>query len=367
MESAAVGHREPGAPRSASTRCWCWSPGHRWMPSSPPRTQRLPDHQRMRSASIWTSGPLPRTEGTRKLKRAAIRRAGWTPARAPAPRRGAGGEAGNPSSPDSPRGRAAARHHDRGARPELARARRADGRARGQVPDPHRREHGSPARGRSTDLKTLLESRTAEAVVDEPVDFPRWNRRRLVGIVRRASQATWILPIARMFAWVRVSGLRTPSRPRRPGRVRGESPEPPGCPGHPGALPGALAGAVAPAMAKEFFKAHFFPEQHSTRQVFTNRLNYYLAAFFFNAFPLPQREAGARQTLRYIGEVTGDGFSVLIFPEGVRSAYRRYQAVSRRHRDDRLAARPPGGAGASRRRDACCIPSWKMARPGPVR
>ena len=52
---------------------------------------------------------------------------------------------------------------------------------------------------------------------------------------------------------------------------------------------------------------------------FANRLNYYLAAFFFNAFPLPQREAGARQTLRYIGEVTGDGFSVLIFPEGVRS------------------------------------------------
>ncbi len=51
----------------------------------------------------------------------------------------------------------------------------------------------------------------------------------------------------------------------------------------------------------------------------TRRLNYYLAAFFFNAFPLPQREAGARQTLRYIGEVTGAGFSVLIFPEGVRS------------------------------------------------
>ncbi len=51
----------------------------------------------------------------------------------------------------------------------------------------------------------------------------------------------------------------------------------------------------------------------------TNRLNYYLSAFFFNTFPLPQREAGARQTLRYIGEVTGDGFSVLIFPEGVRS------------------------------------------------
>ena len=72
-------------------------------------------------------------------------------------------------------------------------------------------------------------------------------------------------------------------------------------------------------MAKEFFKAHFYPAQFTARVVITYRLNYYLAAFFFGAFPLPQREAGARQTLRYIGEVTGDGFSVLIFPEGGRS------------------------------------------------
>jgi long-chain acyl-CoA synthetase len=72
-------------------------------------------------------------------------------------------------------------------------------------------------------------------------------------------------------------------------------------------------------MAKEFFKAHFFPEQYGRTAWFTNSLNYYLAALFFNAFPLPQREAGARQTLRYIGEVLEDGFSVLIFPEGERT------------------------------------------------
>jgi long-chain acyl-CoA synthetase len=72
-------------------------------------------------------------------------------------------------------------------------------------------------------------------------------------------------------------------------------------------------------MAKEFFKAHFFPKDHTFRQRLTNGLNYYLAAFFFNAFPLPQREAGTRQTLRYIGELTGSGWSVLLFPEGVRA------------------------------------------------
>jgi long-chain acyl-CoA synthetase len=48
-------------------------------------------------------------------------------------------------------------------------------------------------------------------------------------------------------------------------------------------------------------------------------LNYYLACFYFNTFPIPQREAGARHTLQYIGELTGGGWSILIFPEGVRS------------------------------------------------
>ena len=60
------------------------------------------------------------------------------------------------------------------------------------------------------------------------------------------------------------------------------------------ALPGGVRARVAPAMAKEFFKAHFFPTDFTWRERFTNSLNYYLAAFFFNAFPLPQREAGVR-------------------------------------------------------------------------
>src|SRR5207302_9530329 len=72
-------------------------------------------------------------------------------------------------------------------------------------------------------------------------------------------------------------------------------------------------------MLKEMFAAHFFPAGHGRLAWFTNSLNYYLAVLFFNAFPLPQREAGARQTLRYIGEVLSDGFSVLIFPEGHRT------------------------------------------------
>src|SRR5581483_607085 len=96
-------------------------------------------------------------------------------------------------------------------------------------------------------------------------------------------------------------------------------------------------------------------------------LNYYLATLFFNAFPLPQREAGARQTLRYIGQVIEDGFSVLIFPEGRRSETGEI---------DRF--RPCVGMIASRLGvpvvpvrisglEHVLPPGWRMARPGRVR
>jgi long-chain acyl-CoA synthetase len=120
-------------------------------------------------------------------------------------------------------------------------------------------------------------------------------------------------------------------------------------------------------MAKEFFKAHFFPADHTWRERLTNSLNYVLAAFYFNAFPLPQREAGARHTLKYIGELTGSGWSVLIFPEGIRS-------------EDESIGTFRGGIGMiASRLDVPVVPvrlegvnrvlhmRWKMARPGPVR
>src|SRR5215472_16867677 len=72
-------------------------------------------------------------------------------------------------------------------------------------------------------------------------------------------------------------------------------------------------------MAKEWVEAHFHPERFSVYKRLTSGLQYYLSTLFFNAFPLPQREAGARRALRYMGELIGQGWCVLIFPEGDRT------------------------------------------------
>jgi long-chain acyl-CoA synthetase len=153
----------------------------------------------------------------------------------------------------------------------------------------------------------------------EPIDFPDWNRSPLVRGVRRASLPTWILPIARVFMRVQVEGLEHLQQTEGPVIFAANHQSHLDTPAILDAMPPAWRYRLAPAMAKEFFKAHFYPEQFGRRAWLTNSLNYYLAAFFFNAFPLPQREAGTRQTLRYIGTLVEAGYSILIFPEGKRT------------------------------------------------
>ena len=277
----------------------------------------LADHQRIRSFSLWTDGPLPRTEGTKKLKRAAIKE--WVASGATPKTTGAGDDplqallskfAGNRALDGATSIEALG----------LSSLERVELMVALEDQLQTRLDETKFATAKTLDdLRTLVTTAPQQAEVGEPVDFPSWNRRRIVRIIRRVSQATWILPLGRIFAWVRVAGLENLRGLNGPVVFASNHQSHFDVPVILMALPGAWRARVAPAALKEFFKAHFFPEGFTARQVFTNRLNYYLAAFFFNIFPLPQREAGARQTLRYIGEVAGDGYSVLIFPEGVRS------------------------------------------------
>jgi long-chain acyl-CoA synthetase len=326
----------------------------------------LDDHQRIRRALVWPDGDLPRTEGTRKLKRAVIRE--WILGGGTQAVRVAGG--------------------DRLAALVAKYAGRADLQPGTTIEElgltslervelmvaledafqTHLDEAAFSGAHDLGELRSLVErASTSNAPPPEPVDFPTWNQSWPARAIRRASLPTWILPLARVFAWLQVDGREHLDALQGPVIFAANHQSHMDTPVILAALPTRWRYRTATAMAKEFFKAHFFPEQYGRAAWFTNSLNYYLAALFFNAFPIPQREAGARQTLRYVGDLVAHNSAVLIFPEG------------RRSDTGEIGRFMPGiGMIASRLGvpvvpvriiglDRVLHPTWRMARPGRVR
>jgi long-chain acyl-CoA synthetase len=320
---------------------------------------RLADHQKIRAAAMWPGAELPRTEGTRKLKRRELRAwltgqqesAGTTlPPNAVLPPTGGSHDIKSVLARFAP-GRtieatttidelglsslervelmmaleetfqltvdegafsAASTVADLEAmvRPAewaqdgVTRVDRGAATAQGPGSDTGqtRVRHGSDAAGQS-----------------QALDFPSWNRMLPVRAIRRASLPTWILPLGRIFARMTVTGLEHLDAIEGPVIFAANHQSHFDGPVILDSLPPRWRYRVAPAMMREFFNPHFFPERYGRAAWFTNSLNYYLSAFFFNAFPLTQGGAGTRQTLRYIGDLIGSGYSILIFPEGART------------------------------------------------
>ena len=218
---------------------------------------KLQDHQRIRAAATWPGAELPRTEGTKKLKRLEIRN--WLQTGAP------------PALPK-----------ERGHTVESVLSRYAAGRPIG--PGVTIEELGLSSLERiemmvaleealsttidesafanaSTvaDLEKLAAAPALGEAVPEPVDFPRWNRSRPIRWMRAVSQSAFLLPLARVFAWIDVEGLEHLNNLEGPVIFAANHQSHMDGPAILAALPGKWRRRVAPAMAKEFFKAHFFP------------------------------------------------------------------------------------------------------------
>ncbi len=290
--------------------------------------RQLLDHQKIRAAVVWPSGELPRTEGTRKLKRRELKQ--WL---------SSSSDLAAPTPTESPRTVAAVVGR-------LAPGRTIDGTttidelglsslervelmlALEEAFQITMDEGRFATAGTVGDLEPLVAADPGTSLVEsgfsrtlhEPIDFPSWNRAAPVRILRIASLPTWILPLARVFVSLDVRGLDHLQRLDGPVVFAANHQSHLDTPAVLQALPARWRYNLAPAMAKEFFKAHFYPEQFSRRSYILNSLNYCLASLFFNAFPLPQRESGTRQTLRYIGELLAARQSILIFPEGKRTS-----------------------------------------------
>jgi len=326
---------------------------------------KLDDHQRIRRALVWPDGDLPRTEGTRKLKRAAIRE--WV-------------TSGKQASVAAGGDRLAALVAKFAGRTDLPPATTLEELGLSSLErvelmvaiedafQTHLDEAAFSGARDLGDLRSVVErAATSSTAPPEPVDFPAWNQSWPARTIRRASLPTWILPLARAFAWLDIRGREHLDSLPGPVIFAANHQSHMDTPVILSALPSRWRYRTATAMAKEFFKAHFFPDQYGRGAWFTNSLNYYLAALFFNAFPIPQREAGARQTLRYVGDLVAHDSSVLIFPEG-----RRSDAGD-------IGRFMPGIGMIASRLGVPVVPvrivgldkvlhhTWRMARPGHVR
>ncbi len=324
---------------------------------------KLEEHQKIRGYTVWAEDELPRTEGTRKLKRREIRdrlSGGLRPVPA-AHDEGVAGLLGKWSA-----GRAidaSTSLDDLGLssldRVELLVA--LEHKIGGPVDE-------SVFAGAKTvaDLEALAKH-PQPATPAEPFVFPSWSRSKWADWNRVINLNLWILNLARLFAWVRVEGRENLKDIEGPVIFASN---------HQGyfdtpilliALPWKWRRKLAPAMRKEFFDAHFHPSKHPWYNVFTSRLNFYLAALAFNAVPIPQHEAGTRQTLRYLGEIVEEGWCPLIFPEGKHSGGETilpFQAGAAMMASKLGVPVVPLRVRGS---DRVLHPTWRMARPAFVR
>jgi long-chain acyl-CoA synthetase len=273
---------------------------------------RLEPHQRIRGFSVWPGGELPRTSGTNKLKRVEI--AEWVASG----RSGAAPPSRDGGLPEAIRKFTSGRTVDANTSLDDLALSSLD---RIQLMMEIEQRTGAAvsesqfARARTVGDLTRLQP----SITEEPIEFPEWNRSRAARGLRRIALPGLILPLARTFAWIKVDGLENLQGIEPPVIFASNHQSHFDVPMILAALPAKWRYRVAPAMAKEFFDAHFHPDGHSWRERFTNGLNYYLAALVFNAFPLPQRESGTRDALRYAGELASEGNCILIFPEGRRT------------------------------------------------
>ncbi len=269
----------------------------------------LESHQKIRAVSVWAGPELPRTSTTHKLRRAEIASAIAHGVQQPLPK---------PAT-------------------DIAGLiqKYAPGRAIG--PETTIEELGLSSLDRvelMMDLEAKLNTSIGESafasiskvadlakplVAAEETSFPAYNRSWIAKLIRGAALESVLLPLTRMIARRKVSGLENLETIRGPVIFAANHQSHFDTPAILASLPPRWRRAVAPAMWKEYFDAHFHPDRHSLRERWRVSMLYGLVTLLFNGFPIPQTESGARESIRYMGELAEEGWSILIFPEGERS------------------------------------------------
>jgi long-chain acyl-CoA synthetase len=323
----------------------------------------LEEHQKIRGYTLWTDPYLPRTEGTRKLKRAEIRRRLSGREAAPPPATAASGVGALLAKWSSGRAVDSSTTLDDLGLSSLDRV---------ELLVALEQKLGVPLdENVFSQARTIADLQRLESApptsAGEDLEFPRWNRHWFLQWHRIFHLNLWILNLARLFAWVRVQGRENLKGLQGPVLFASNHQSYFDGPVLFIAMPWKWRHRLAPVMRKEFFEAHYHPERFPWYKRLTSNLNFYLSCHVFDAIPIPQRDAGARQSLRFLGEIVERGGCPLIFPEGKHS------------HDETIGRFQPGVAMIASRLDIPIVPvrirganrvlhpTWSFPIPGIVR
>ena len=376
IESAVIGAPLPGSSAERVQAVIAAAPGTDLDEVVRQANARLQDHQKVRAAVAWTGGELPRTEGTRKLKRRELRQ--WiTGNRERATSLTTGGHNASGATVASVISRFAPGRTIQSSttldelglssleRVELMMALEESLECTDRRVEVCCRHH----RRRLEELTRPLEGQGAATVHAAT----RGHRLSVLESFRSDTRAATGQPAdVDLAARARLRKTRS-SRAGTPAEDhRGRSSLPPIIKAtwtrrrSSMALPARWRYRVAPAMAKEFFKAHFFPEQFGRSAWFTNSLNYYLASRVLQRVSAAAaRNGNAADAALHRRSLRG-GILTSHLSRGKRTDNGEINRFQPGVGMIASPARCSGCAGQTRRARPCAPSVWKFPRRGPA-
>ncbi|HEV8132543.1 MAG TPA: AMP-binding protein, partial [Acidobacteriota bacterium] len=166
------------------------------------------------------------------------------------------------------------------------------------------------------ELEQMLRKPAAQRIA---YSYPRWPQRWPMTWIRPAVYYLCVWPATLQLAWPKIRGREELRHTQGPVIIVSNHITAVDIGFILAALPGRFRNRLATAMEGELLRAmQDPPETFGFFRKWIEKLSYVLVVGLFNVFPLP-KQSGFRESFAFAGESVDRGYSILVFPEGMRT------------------------------------------------
>ena len=165
----------------------------------------------------------------------------------------------------------------------------------------------------NTTVKGLENLVKTQKFICEKAIFKRWALSGFIGALRFIVQRLILFPVVRLFSWPAIEGKENLNGVRGPVIFASNHQSHFDTPMTLMMLPLRFSQKTAVAALQEYFL-----RDDLKFKSFTKKALFYLVTVFFNIYPFPQKK-GFRRSLKYTGDLIGNGWNIIIYPAGKRA------------------------------------------------